>query len=210
MPVASITNLINRKYKSFICESTVYRWIHKFPILGFSDTMALKPAVGDVWLMNETIIKILGEKFIIFDLMDMNTRFLLSTSIFSYSDAGNINGSLQIGIAKAGKIPTTLVLLKRYRHNDAIELPQQLNQKCCVNIVYGYNSTCLRTKFFSFYKRDKLFHGIKKMETIQKIINSWIFHYNYRKNNRGLLNKSPAEKALNSKSQMRTISTCIL
>ena len=47
----------------------------------------------------------------------------------------------------------------------------------------------------SYLIRNKVLSRLKKKENINKIIDGWLVHYNYRKVNEWLDGKTPAEKA---------------
>lgn len=197
MPLRSIRDEVNRKYNSNVSEATVHRWIDKYCRLCVRDLEINQPSVGDEWIVNEMVVRITGEEQYILDIMDIKTRFLLATVTCVKPETKDIYRLLQTAVEKAQKAPGQLLVLARYGNLDEIGTIEEVRvMGINVNIVEKDKCPALVKRYFPFSKRGKILSRIRKPENIQKIINGWTYHYNFRKEHKELSGKSPAEKAI--------------
>jgi len=91
----SVTRLLNQIYGSFPSDSSVYKWVAKYTAPAVKSAKDYHPKVGDIWHVDETVLKIGGKNVWYYDVIDEDTRFLLA-SHFTYQrflgDARSLSG----------------------------------------------------------------------------------------------------------------------
>jgi len=66
-------------HNNYPSDSTVYEWVVRFTNKAIQEAKNCKPEVGDVWIADETVLKIGGRKVWFWDIIDTKTRFLLAS-----------------------------------------------------------------------------------------------------------------------------------
>ena len=77
----SITRTLTNIYGCYPSDSTVYRWVSRFTKRAVKELEKYKPDVGSVWVADETMIDLDGNKVWFWDIIDARTRFLIATHI---------------------------------------------------------------------------------------------------------------------------------
>ena len=83
MSLSSIARHLEENYKNPVNPSTVYRWIIRYTSKAIDILKPLKPKVSDTWVVDETVLKIAGDKMWFWDVIDEKTRFLLASHLSS-------------------------------------------------------------------------------------------------------------------------------
>jgi len=81
MSLNAIRRHLDQMYHNRPSDSTVYDWITKFSEIAIKEAESHKPNVGDVWVADETVLKIEGKNTWFWDIIDAKTRFLLASHI---------------------------------------------------------------------------------------------------------------------------------
>ncbi len=79
MSLNSIRRHLDQQYDYRPSESTLYDWLTRFSKVAIKEAKDYKPDVGDVWIADETVLKIGGDKIWFWDIIDTKTRFLLAS-----------------------------------------------------------------------------------------------------------------------------------
>lgn len=193
-------------FGSVISNSTIYEWILKFSKMAvaaeqlYSKRQPKKVSGllghGPFWITNETIIQIEGEKTFIWDVMDTWSRFLLTSYITHTRTAKDIKDAFNSAMERNSETPGLIITNKLRTYTEGIELAfgaDAMQVQVAGNIHPKANYIDI---FFSpLRKRNKTLTGIKKMESANLIISSWLVYYNFFRPNIGLGNAIPAHKA---------------
>jgi len=175
----------------------VYSWIDRFSQEAINKVRVYTPKVGDVWVADETMLKIGGKKYWIWDVIDYKTRFLLATHMSSTRTTQHCKSLMEKASKRAGKVPKVVITDKLYAYLDGIELAfggdtQHVQSK-------GFRTqpnTNLIERFQGTLKgRTKVMRGLKSPATALLILDGWLAHYNFFKPHESLKGKTPAEKA---------------
>jgi len=67
---------LHRENGRRITKPTIWRWVLNYSPLGNAYARSLRPALGKVWLADETAVFIFGEQWWFWDLIDEKTRSL--------------------------------------------------------------------------------------------------------------------------------------
>jgi len=195
--INSIRQGLQQQYNHYPSESTVYRWLVRFTKQAVECTEQYKPNVGDVWVADETVLKVGGKQLWFWDIIDAKTRFLLASHLSVHRGAKDAEILMRKAREKAGKSPKTILTDKLGSYIDGIELTfgsetQHIQSKPFVKV----GSTNLIERFHGTLKdRTEIMRGLKSKETADLILEGYLTYYNFMRPHIGLRGKTPAEKA---------------
>jgi transposase-like protein len=122
MSLHGIRRNLEQTYRNRPSNSTIYEWVIKFTKQAIKIAEDYKPEVGDVWVADETVLKIEGENVWFWDIIDEKTRFLLATHISSTRTIRDTKTLLERAVRRAGKIPEVIITDKLAAYISGIEL----------------------------------------------------------------------------------------
>jgi putative transposase len=177
--------------------STIYRWLDRFIKQARYKVRDTKPNVGDVWIADETVIKINRKKYWLFDCIDAKTRFLLASHLSPNRGTREARTLMEKAAERADKTPKIVLTDKLAAYLDGIELAFGADAEHKQGSPFDVRSnTNLIERFQGTLKdRTKVLRGLKKPETAKKFIEGWLIHYNYFRPHISLKGKTPAQKA---------------
>jgi transposase-like protein len=178
-------------------DSTVYEWITKYSKEAVTKTKELKPEVGDVWLVDETVLKVAGTKVWYYDVIDTKTRFLLASHISDRRYLGDARAVLHRAGKKAGKKPKVVISdsLPSYPQAIGDVFGADVRHIKYKGITSAPNCNILERFHGSLKARTKIMRGLKSLESAKLITDGWLVFYNYHRPHESLNNQTPAERA---------------
>lgn len=195
--ICAIRRHIEQQYRNYPSTSTIYRWIIRFTKVAIEKTKAYKPKVGDVWIAAETSLKIRGEKWWIWHIIDSRTRFLLASCMSQSRTMQNFQALMGQATEKAGKFPRRVITntLEMYLNN--IELMLKEGMEGCQHIGFIIKPSKAMTKKVDKppMRGIKLVQKVKKEKNSRLLLNGCLVHYNFFKPHKDLHYRTPAEKA---------------
>ena len=181
-------------YKVLPSDSTVYEWVRKYTQIAHEATKNLKPKVGDTWIADETVIKIGGKNYWLWDIIDPDTRFLLATYLSPNRGIAQAKKLMELASERAGKVPNIVVTDKLASYIDGIELAFGSETKHIQ--ATPFSGTQLIERWHGTLKeRTKVVWGLKKPETAKDFLEGFLFFYNFLRPHESLKDKTPAEIA---------------
>jgi putative transposase len=177
-------------------ESTIYRWLISYTKKILKALEPLKPKVSNTWVVDETVLKIVGDNMWFWDVIDEDTRFLLASHLSSKRTILDVAVVMRKAWKKADKAPKFIVSDGMAAYPDGIERIFGAYSK---NIrAYGLTdeiNTNLIERFHGTVKdRTKVLRGFKTIDTAVLILNGFLVHYNFFRPHISL-DMTPAEAA---------------
>jgi len=86
MSLDDIGEHLEQQYGNRLTDAGIYNWIVRFSKEAVEEAKKQMPSVGDVWVADETVLKIGGRNIWFWDLIDAKTRFLLGPPTFQPSE----------------------------------------------------------------------------------------------------------------------------
>jgi putative transposase len=198
LSIDAIRRQLQSQYNVYPSDSTVYEWIVRFTKVATKEAKITDIKVGDVWIADETFLKLDEGKDIWFwDIIDDKTRFLLA----SYMSLARTTLSAKILMDKAAeradKAPRIVITDKLAAYFDGIELAFGAYTKHIPSQGFSVEpNTNLIERFHGTLKaRTKVMRGMKNKETARLIMDGWLVHYNFFRPHESLGNKTPGEIA---------------
>jgi putative transposase len=194
---ADIARHLDETYQNPVNRSTVYRWVVKYTLQAFELLEPLKPTVGDTWVVDETVIQIGGDNWWLWDIIDDETRFLI-TSLISESRARfDVVDVMRKAWQRTDKAPKWIISDGLGVYPDGIERvfgawskhiqAKGLTSEINTNLIERFHGT--------IKERTKVLRGFKTLDTAELIVDGFLLHYNFFRPHMTLANKTPAEVA---------------
>ncbi len=194
MPIKAIRRNLLQEHQHAPSTATIYEWIQKYTQYATDSAKGYHPQVGDVWIADETVLKIDGQDLWLWDIIDDKTRFLLATRLSRSRTTRDAQSLIDRAVKMAGKSPQAVITdkLKSYldvRYGKDTEHRQG-------GIARVEDNTQKIERFHGTLKqRTKVMRGLKNFETALDFTDGWLVHYNYLRPHESLQDKTPAEVA---------------
>src|SRR4030042_306622 len=116
MPIKAIRRHLLQEHAQAPSTATIYEWIQKYTQYATDSAKGYHPQVGDVWIADETVLKIGGENLWLWDIIDDKTRFLLATRLSRSRTTRDAQTLIDRATKMAGKSPKIVITdkLKSY------------------------------------------------------------------------------------------------
>ncbi len=197
LSVADIARHLNETYNNPVNRSTVYRWVIHYTNEAIKLLEPLQPDVGDVWVVDETVIKVGGSKWWFWDMIDEDTRFLLSSHLSKSRMIDDVMVVMQRAWDRAGKTPKWILSDNLPAYPDGIERvfgawskhiqTKGLTAEINTNLIERFHST--------LKERTKVLRGFKTLDTAELVLSGFLINYNFFRPHMTLDDKTPAEIA---------------
>src|SRR4030042_1655047 len=197
MSIDEIRQHLDQQYNNCPSSSTIYDWISRFSDEADRKTRDYKPNVGYVWLADETMLDIGGPKVWFWDLIDIKTRFLLSSHMSFNRTTQHAQSLVEKAVAKAGKSPKVIITDQLAAYLDGIELALGGDTRHVQSRGFTLKpNTNLIERFHGILKsRTKVMRGLKTPESALVFFDGWFAYSKFFRPHEELGNKTPAEKA---------------
>lgn len=193
----AIRRQLEQEHQNYPSDSTVFEWIERFTKQAIADTKDVKPNVGDVWVADETVVKIGGKNMWYWDIIDAKTRYLLASRISTTRGIRDAQAIMELASKRADKAPKVVLTDKLTAYFDGIERAYGAETKhITVKGLTAKANTNLIERFHGTLKaRTKVMRGMKSKESAQVILDGFLVHYNFFRIHESLGGKTPGEKA---------------
>ena len=193
----SVRRMLTQIYGSYPSDSTVYRWVSRFSKRAGKRVADLKPDVGDVWIADETVLKMDGKNVWFWDIIDAKTRFLLASHISRTRTTKDAQKLMESALERAGKIPRVICTDRLKSYLDGIELTFGADTKHRQGGPFDVEAnTNLIERFHGTLKaRTKIMRGLKDIRSAKILTDGWLLHSNYLRPHESLDGKTPARAA---------------
>ncbi len=197
LSLSDISRHFGETYLNPVNPSTVYRWIIRYTVRALDVLEPLKPAVSDTWVVDETVIKVGGSNWWFWDLIDEETRFLLSSHLSKSRTINDVIVVMQKAWDRAGKTPKWILSDGLPAYTDGIERVfgawsnhiqvKGLTSEINTNLIERFHST--------LKERTKVLRGFKTWDTAELVLSGFLINYNFFRPHMSLKDKTPAEVA---------------
>jgi hypothetical protein len=202
--ISTIRTYLRKEHGYDPSNSVVVNWIKKYTNLAQAVLKVYKPGVGDHWMIVETKVNKAGKKICLLDVIDSETRFLLSTSMVIEKDLVNLPELIDQAIVTGGKIPLSIKWKNTLLQPDLKGLFHFPNYRPQFNKTLGSGDTNQKNNesFLPQERTEKLFR-LRSIKSACQFLEKYSLHYNYFKPNDALGGDVPA-KAAGIKNPYRT------
>lgn len=197
MSLNGIRMHLEQQYGYSPSDSAIYTWVTRFSKRAINEAKRHTPRVGNVWIADETVLRMGGAKLWLWDIIDSDTRFLLATHLSPTRTTRDARILMGLASNKAGKAPKVVITDKLQAYLDGIELTFGADTKHIQSQPFtDEDSTNVIERFQGTLKdRTKVMRGFKSIKSARLILDGWLVHYNFFRPHESLSDKTPAEKA---------------
>ena len=174
--------------------ATIYKWIHKYTQYAIDSVKDYHPNVGDIWIADETALKVGGQNVWLFDIIDIKTRYLLATRLSRSRTALDVQMLMDRAIKMARKNPKMVLTEKLASYLDIYygkatehRLSSPYSNEDSISLIERFHDT--------FKDRMKVMRGLKNFETASDYAHGWLVNYNYLRPHESLSDKTPTQVA---------------
>ncbi|MGD1118161.1 MAG: DDE-type integrase/transposase/recombinase [Dehalococcoidales bacterium] len=195
MSVKAIRRHLLQEHNHAPSTATIYEWIQKYTQYATDSIKDYHPNVGDIWIADETVLKIGGSDLWLWDIIDDKTRYLLATRLSRSRTTRDAQILIDRAIKTAGKSPKAVVTDKLNSYLD-VSYGKGAEHVQGGIARAGEDNTQKIERFHGTLKaRTKVMRGLKNFETALDFTEGWLAHYNYLRPHESLQDKTPAEMA---------------
>jgi putative transposase len=193
----AIRRQLDSLYQIYPSDSTVYEWVVRFTKFAVKEAKFCDIQVGELWLADETVLKIDTGDVWFWDIIDDETRFLLASHMSTSRTTKDAEILMSKAFEATNKAPRVIITDKLRAYLDGIELVFGTDTKHVLS--HGFKiepNTNLIERFHGTLKaRTKIMRGMQNRETARLIMDGWLVHYNFFRPHEALGNKTPSEVA---------------
>ena len=178
--------------------STVYRWVQALSARANEVTKETKIPTGDEWVADEIQVTVGGEKYWLFNVMDADSRFLLSAYLSKERTTRAAQTALAMARERSENAPKEIKTdgLRSYREAVPRTFPRHpVKHVVSKGIRARLNNNLSERLQGTVRDRDKTLRGLKNQESGQTYVDGLAVHYNYFRPHGALDGKKPAERA---------------
>jgi len=204
LSLADVAVSLKETYNNPVDRSTVYRWLLKYSEEAIKLFQPIIPKVSDQWVADETAIKIDERLFWIWDIIDIDTRFLLATYLSPNRGTKEARILMELASKRAGKVPLIVYTDKLAGYLDGIELAFGADTTHIQGSPFeiGNDNNIIERMQGTIKDRTKVIRGFKTVPTAKLILDGFMVHYNFFRPHMSLKelppkgqDKTPAEVA---------------
>ncbi len=196
-PIDTIRRMLWRDYSNYPADSTMYEWINRFTQQAIKESGKYHPKVGNSWVVYETMLRINGKNYWLIDVFDLDTRFLLTTTLCNSRNISNISYVLESAAAKARKIPEKILTNKwrSYRHGIELFYGEKGNHFQVLPFDKKVYTELIENWQAILKGRKEIMRILKSKEGAQFTLDGWSIHYNFFRPNESLSGLTPARES---------------
>jgi len=178
--------------------STVLRWIQRYVALMKEYADKLMPDVSGTWHADETTINVNGKYQWLWNLMDRDTRFLISSRLTQTRREHEATNLFLEAQRATGIVPNTLVtdgLLSYQAAYDQTFAKKHVRHVRSPRFIDKTNNNIIERLHGTIKDRTKVMRGLDGTETSTNLIDGLKIAYNFTRPHMALNGKTPAEAA---------------
>ena len=178
-------------------KATIYRWVQEYTDRALDHMRDHKAQTGDEWVADEMVVKVGGENYWNWNVMDSDTRYILASYLSKTRDARAAKVVFRKAIENAASIPKTIKTDRLRAYESAIEdvFGADVKHVQSDGIRELVNNNLSERLQGTFRARTKTLRGMDSRKTGQQYLDGWVLTYNLFREHEALGNKSPAEVA---------------
>jgi transposase-like protein len=198
MSLDAIQQQFRQDYDTDMSESNYWNWVKRFTKEAIKQSKDFKPVVGDVWVADETYMKLGGRTVYFWDIIDSKTNYLLATHVSFSRGSREAKQLMKLAEQRAGKTPKVVVTDKLRSYEVAVEdafgADTEHKKGGPFKFKVSGTSTAEIERFhMTLEQRTEVFQKYNDIETIRLLTDGWLINYNFFKQNEGCGNIPPAQ-----------------
>ena len=178
-------------------KATVFEWVGDYSARALDAMKGRKARTSDEWVADEMQVKVGGQKYWLWNVMDSRTRFILAAHLSKKRDAHAARALMRKGAMNAWELPKTIKTDRLKSYISAIEdlFGADVKHIQSDGITAEVNNNLSERLQGTFRSRTKTMRGMDSRASGQAYLNGWVLSYNLFREHESLKGKTPAEAA---------------
>ena len=178
-------------------EETVYRWVQAYARAAVKAAFAVKPRTGPEWVADEMAVKVDGNAFWLWNVMDAQTRFILAFHLTQYRTAAQAKIVMAKALAYAHSPPTWVKTDRHSAYPSAVKMvfAGKVKHVKSDGLAAIMNNNLSERLQGTIRERDKVLRGLKRPQKAQEYLEGWMMDYNFFRPHMALKGATPANAA---------------
>jgi len=180
-------------------KSVVFQWVDKYTDLAVDHFREYQPKVGDVWVVDETVLDLDKKRKVWFwDIIDAKTRFLIASRVSDTRTTKDAQALMETAKRVTGKVPKKIISDKLRAYWDGIELTFGADTEHVMSSPFagGDDGTAIVERWHSILKeRTKVMKAFRNIDTLIQFTDGFLVYYNFLRPHESLDGQTPAEVA---------------
>ena len=177
-------------------KATIYEWVRDYTGKALKQMEGHKAKMGGHWVADELQVDVGGQKMWLWNVMDAETRYILTSHLTPRRDANAARVALRKAVLAADKPPKTITTDKLKSYMPAIKsvLPEARHMQS-EGIRADINNNLSERLQGTFRDRIKTLRGLDSRKTGQRYLDGWMLTYNHFRGHESLRNQTPGYRA---------------
>ena len=198
MSLDGIEQQFKQDYNLDMSESNYWNWVKRFTKEAIRQSKDYHPEVGNVWIADETYMKLGNRNVYFWDIICPKTNYLIATHVSFYRGAREARKLMELAQERTGKTPKAVVTDKLKSYISGVEGAYGMDTKHVQggpfkHIESGESTAEIERFHKTLEQRTKVFEKFKDIESIKLLTEGWLINYNFFKQNEGCGNIPPAQ-----------------
>lgn len=197
MSLKEIRRNFIQQHNDYVSDVTVLNWVNRFTNLAVKEAEKYKPNVGSVWVADETVLDIDGKNVWLWDIIDSETRFLITTHMSFTRTSKDAEQLMKQAYERTGKIPRVIYTDKLRAYLEGIErvFGGDTTHKQGAPFDVENNTNYIERFHSTLKSRTKVMRGLHTVDSAKQYLKGWLVHYNYFRPHMSLKDRTPASVA---------------
>lgn len=176
-------------------HAVIRRWALQYTQQAVSVLAGIRPWASEAWIVDENRLRTRHQTIWVWDIVDVETRFLLATGFSAKRSALDFSSLLELAIRRTGAGPKTMFVNSPFPLRK-VDAEQKRMAHTGVNQFQAQGvPNSMRRIVGALRQRDQIFERIRKTAVAHLLISGWSVHYNFFCRQPELKGKTPAEAA---------------
>ena len=178
-------------------KATIFRWVSEYTDHASKALKGYKAHTGSEWVADEMQVKVGGQPFWLWNVMDSETRYILAAYLSKRRDARAAKTVFRRAEANVANLPKTIKTDKLSSYISAIEdlFGADVKHVQSDGITAEVNNNLSERLQGTFRSRTKTLRGLDSRASGQSYLDGWVLTYNHFRDHESLRGKTPAQKA---------------
>lgn len=202
--VRDVVRCIKNTFQTKVAHVTVWKWLQEYGKRAKDHLKNQTVDVGGEFHADETCVKCNGEKTWYWEVIDLDTRFILSTHLSESRKNEDAVKVFKDADKRAEEKPEMVVTDGLHAYNEGFNKVWYSRYKdkrpTFVHETgirgknkYGKDNNIIERFHGNLKDRYKVMRGLGEIDTAKKVLDGWVVHYNFVRPHMGLDGKTPAE-----------------
>ena len=178
-------------------KATLYEWVRDYTARAQDAMKGHKARTGSEWVADEMVVRVGGQKYWLWNVMDSKTRYILAAHLSKRRDTYAARAVMRKAAMNAWELPKRIKTDKLRSYISAIEdlFGADVKHVQSEGLAAEVNNNLSERLQGTIRARDKTLRGLDSRESGQAYLDGWVLSYNLFREHESLKGRTPAAAA---------------